>query len=139
MSGKKFQKTSDDWLKVLSILALFARNTPSHYSRSVVIAAFVIVFLSIVSKDIFYIVYLGVIVYLAKWAYRTAEPVIIGYAVLYLALGAVLVAEDERRRLGKGHLLSAIWWLGQFLIHLLDIRSSVKSSFSGKIDPIYLF
>ena len=126
MSSKQ-SKSLDDVLKVLSILALLTTQVPPGYSKSVVIGAFVIIILTITYKAIFKVFYCFLVIFAIFAAVVSKEQMIIFLAILYFALGIVLFAEDERRRLGKGHFLCAIWWSGQFLIHSLNIHYLIKN------------
>ncbi|MDP6444422.1 MAG: hypothetical protein QGG36_32815 [Pirellulaceae bacterium] len=116
------KSTSDDWLKVLSVLALLSKDAPNGQSGSAVAVAFVVVGLSIYSRTVFHLLYFLATSFLIWTAYQSQQPLIVGYAALYTVLGGVLVAEGERRRVQKGQFLSAIWWAGQFSLHVLDIR-----------------
>jgi hypothetical protein len=115
-------KNSDDWLKVLSVCALLSSDIPEEYSGSAVIAALVVVGLSIYSRGVFLFLHLLATGFLIWTAFVSKESLIVGYAVLYSVLSVVLIAEGERRRIRKGHFLEATWWAGQALMHGLDVR-----------------
>lgn len=115
-------KNSDDWLKVLSVCALLSSGIPEGRSGSAVIAALVVVGLSIYSRGVFLFLHLLAAGFLIWTAIASKENLIVGYAVLYSVLSVVLIAEGERQRVHKGHFLGAMWWAGQALIHGLDVR-----------------
>lgn len=126
MAKDQKRSASDDWLKVLSLLALMSKDVPDR-GGSAVVVAFIIVALSIYSRTVFYLLHFGATAFLAWAAIESWQADLAGYALLYAGLGIVLVAEGERLREGKGQFLSAAWWAGQFALHIVDIRSAYAS------------
>jgi hypothetical protein len=60
--------------------------------------------------------------FLIWFAFVNPVTPVICFAVMSTVLGIVMFAEDERRLVGKGHFLGALWWAGQAVVHLLSIH-----------------
>lgn len=114
----------DDWLRVLSILALFGSDVPEGYFKSAWIGAVTILLLTMASSTVFGLFYLGLLGVLTWFSLESGDSAIIGYTIFYWVSGIILLAEAERRAAGHGHFLAAVWWLGQSGIHYLNIRHS---------------
>lgn len=134
---------SDDWVKALSIAALSSHAVPAGYSGSAVIAAFILVGLTIYSRTVLTLVHLGVtgvLIWLAAVTGRQDPEfaLLVQAAVLYGVLSVLLVAETERRRLGQGQFLSAAWWAGQAAIHGLAFWHADAGKTSGFFTDLFL-
>ena len=122
MADDQGRKGSDDWLKVLSLLALMSTDLPDDRQGSAVIAAMVIVGLSIYWSAFSKFLYVLATGFLIWFAFVNPVTPVICFAVMYTVLGIVMFAKDERRLVGKGHFLGALWWAGQAVVHLLSIH-----------------
>ena len=60
--------------------------------------------------------------FLIWFAFVNPVTPVICFAVMYTVLGIVMLVENERRLVGKGHFLGALWWAGQAVVHLLSIH-----------------
>ena len=109
MADDQGRKGSDDWLKVLSLLALMSTDLPDDRQGSAVIAAMVIVGLSIYWSAFSKFLYVLATGFLIWFAFVNPVTPVICFAVMYTVLGIVMFAEDERRLVGKGHFLGALW------------------------------